>query len=117
MTHLEALTAELRRHGVTEWTVDTSHPHPRLYFTWQGRRRFVVYPSSTSDARRGAVNAVTTLRRLLGVRRIKTPTSARKTRVKAPDRLPPPPTQITVRPDPWAVLRTLVSAAGDEPVD
>lgn len=67
--YLTTLTAELRAHGVTKWDVERNHRHPRLYFWHKGRRMFYVMPSTAGD-RRGHLNALSNLRRMMGVKRM-----------------------------------------------
>ena len=111
---LDSLIDELARAGITRWAVEHGGKHPKLRFSFDGRDLCIVYPGSSSDHRAQA-NAVSFLRRILGVRRAPPPN---------PTKLPPnpghrarrqtispPPAQISARPDPFAALARLLPAA------
>ena len=88
MTYLPALEAELRRVGVASWSVSCNR-HIKIRFAWQGRTVVFITPMSPSDAYRGQKNALSDLRRILGVkpkrRKSERPPKAPATRVeKAP---------------------------------
>ena len=96
---------ELEAHGATEIGVDWSHPHPRVCFRWRGAKMFYVTSASPSDGVRGRENALTSLRRMLGVKRIIKKAAVvreRKRRMERPAALPD---TFTVAPDPWTQLR------------
>jgi len=104
--YLPALIAELRAHGITETWVDRAHPHPRLYWRHDGCRRFYVVPSTPGD-RRGVDNALSDLRRVLGVKRITRHSdrpARRRNRTKAAVAL-----TLTCRSDPMAALDGLAA--------
>ena len=65
----DLLIAELFQHGITEYRVDDSGNHNRLYYRVNGRERFFVFPSTPGD-RKGQLNSLCDLRRALGVKRI-----------------------------------------------
>ncbi len=65
------LLDELQRHGICDAFVEQHSAHPRIRFTHNGRPMFFVFPSSPSDMRgRGLDNALSDLRRLIGVKKI-----------------------------------------------
>lgn len=66
---LEALTTELQAHGVTEWRVTRRSKHPAIEFSWHDGTLRYVYAGTSSD-RRSADNAVSDLRRMMGVKRV-----------------------------------------------
>jgi len=101
--YADALIAELARAGITEHTIEQGGKHPRLIYHQDGKRRMYVFPASPSD-RRGLINAVTDIRRHLGIAAPKRAKSARpaKTRIIRDDA--PMPTSFSVRPDPLAML-------------
>jgi hypothetical protein len=104
MSYLTALMAELHIQGATDVVVDPSHPHPRVCFTWNGAKRFYVTGATPSD-RRGLCNALTSLRRFLGVRRVVRKSLAPRRRKRCGDSVPKPPETFTIAPDPWRVLQ------------
>ena len=65
----DLLIAELFAHGITNYRVDDTGNHNRLYYRANGRERFFVFPSTPGD-RKGRLNSVADLRRQLGVKRI-----------------------------------------------
>lgn len=66
----EALIAEIRAHGVKTWRIDKAgRAHPRLMFEFAGRPLMYVMPNTPSD-KHGVLNALSDLRRLMGVKRI-----------------------------------------------
>lgn len=89
--------------------VKTTHggKHPRLYFRHDGKERFYVYPSSSSD-RRAVLNAVSDIRRMCGVRANAKPSQRRKKvhRKPTPVRLETP-EALTPGRDPMAALAGL----------
>jgi hypothetical protein len=70
--YLAVLTRELATFGVDRWHIDRSHHHPRLIFEWDGREISYVMAGSSSDWR-SMRNAVSSLRRVMGVRQHKKP--------------------------------------------
>ncbi len=103
------LIATLREAGITEYEVDRSRPHHRLLFEANGRKVIFVYPASPSDSRRGLVNALTDLRRIIGVKR-SAKRSDRPPRKRNRTR-PEPVLTFPVRADPWEKLRAFHDAA------
>lgn len=110
---LNELVAELRCHGVTEYTLDRGGKHPKLRFVYAGKPLMLVYPCSPGD-HRCVKNAIATLRGVMGVKRIITkperpakPPKRRHTPALRRQRLPslsaPPPASA----DPWAPLAAL----------
>lgn len=67
--YIEAAVAEIRRHGVTAWEIDRGHNHPKLRFEWQSKEITYILPGTPSD-RRGILNSITDLRRVMGVKRL-----------------------------------------------
>lgn len=99
----EALASELDARGIP-YRVEMGGTHPRLYFTHRGKERFIVFSLTTSDHARAALNAVSELRRFIGRPPARPARSAQNTR----NRAAPPPLKaprITIKPDPWEVLK------------
>lgn len=95
------LLPELATHSATDVRVERDHKHPQIGFVHAGRKLIYVIPSTPSD-RRGALNALSDLRNLLGVRRIIHKSSGppkRRNRTEAPVVL-----TFAARPDPMAAL-------------
>ena len=97
-----------------------SKKHRRVVISWNGRERFVIFPTSASDNIRGPLSHVTNLRvelRALGARRVeRTPLTERRKRNVAAPRPTPTPEITDPRPDGWAQLRELharISAAAE----
>lgn len=67
--YADILTDELSAHGVKRWEVEVNHKHPQLHFEWNGKEMMFVFPNTPSD-RRGRLNALTDLRKIMGVRRV-----------------------------------------------
>lgn len=67
MNYVDVLRRDLDAHGITEWSIDRTHRHPRLMFTVNGQRKILVFPNTPSD-RRGHLNARADLRRMLNER-------------------------------------------------
>ncbi len=99
------LIATLREAGITEYEVDRTRPHHRLLFAVGERKVIFIYPASPSDSRRGLVNALTDLRRIIGVRR-QVKRSERPPR-KRNRTQPAPDLSFPARADPWEKLRGL----------
>jgi hypothetical protein len=76
------LIAELEAHDVHTYHVDRARPHPQLRFEFNGRKLIYTFPASPSS-REGIHNAISQLRRIMGVARIiKKSTSPPKKRNK-----------------------------------
>lgn len=107
MDYGELLVEEIRSHGVVSWEIDRHHKHPQLHFDWNGAPLMFVFPSTPSDSR-GHLNALSDIRRLMGVRRLvrkSTSPPKRHTRTITLSAL----SEFTVRPNP---LNALAPAAG-----
>ena len=61
----KALIAELRRHGITDYTFEKGRGCNRLVFTYRGRTYKVNFSARTHHNARGIKAAVTALRRIL----------------------------------------------------
>lgn len=88
--------------------------HPRIVLSFSGAERFVVYPASPSDSRRGLARFLADVRRTLrdlGAEREKPAASTRprKARSRGPD--PKPPEITDPRPDGFAALKALAARA------
>lgn len=102
--YIDALTAELEAHGVSDYRVEHGGKHPRLIFTFRGREMFKVFPASPSDNRRGIQNAVRELRKLMSVKRkIHKSTGPKRERNRTEPRIKS--LSLTVKPGPFEVLR------------
>ncbi len=108
MTYEQTLISELATHGVTDWWIDRDHPHPQLHFVWQSRPLMYVMSSTPSD-RRAHLNAVSDLRRLMGVRRV-VHKSERPKRQKSRAIRIPALGSFTVRANPMNVLAPMNAA-------
>lgn len=100
-----------------------SKKHRRVVISWNGRERFVIFPTSASDNIRGPLGHVTNLKvelRALGARRVeRTPLTERRKRNVAAPRPTPAPEISDPRPDGWLELRQLharLHAEDDAPV-
>ena len=118
---LGSLIDELARFGVTQWMVDQRGKHPKLRFSFAGRDISIVYPCSSSD-HRARDNAVSQLRRVVGIRKIPTKcpaAAARRTKHRLHAKVTsPPPVHFTVKPDPFSVLaRFLLANAAHDGAD
>lgn len=103
----DRLIAEALSHGATEVRVTVGRKHRRLRFSFRGETKFYVFPGSTGDGMRAVHNALSDLRRLMGVKRVTNHSaSPRRRRMDAPEREPCVP-RLTMRPDPMAVLSGL----------
>ena len=92
---LEALQAELRRHGIHEFRIEHGGKHPRLLYMAEGREEVVIVAGSSSD-HRAIANAVSHLRRRL---RGAVPAEA------APFEPPPEPPPVAALPEDLVVTR------------
>jgi hypothetical protein len=100
--HGGLLIEEIKTHGVTAWEIDTSHKHPQLRFEWNGSPMMFVFSSTPSD-NKAHLNALATLRRMMGVRRIiKKSTSPPKRRARTI--LLSKMSEFTVKPNPLNAL-------------
>lgn len=84
----DTLTAEIEAHGGEVLRVEITK-HQRIVFMWQGREMFYVASVTTSDWR-AAENALTDLRRQMGVKRL-VHKSTRPKRRRDQCRVEPPP--------------------------
>jgi hypothetical protein len=90
-TYDDAVDAELARWPGVAWTREVRGKHYALVLTFNGVSRFVVYPCSPGDSRRGALNHLTDVKAAclgLGANRLAVPKSARitsKSRAAAPE--------------------------------
>lgn len=111
MTYEEAISAEVERWPGVTVAFEDGGKHPRAVLTFGDQSRFVVYPASPSDSRRGVLNCLTGVRRELdgiGAERLPEPKSATPKRERNPGadereiiaHEPAP-----VIPDPWEALR------------
>lgn len=96
--------------GVTA-SFERTAKHQRAVFSFGGATRFVVFPTSGSDSRRGALNFLADMRkelRALGAVRVdRQSTSERRPRAVSPPRPVSAPTITDPRPDGFAALRDL----------
>ena len=107
-----ALVAELEAHGATEIEREiTGGAHQVLRFKWRGRERSFFYPFSPSDGQRATKNALTELRKVLGVKRIITKSGKPKQRklrgVREPVKVPRL-KHIPPKPHPFEKLKELM---------
>jgi hypothetical protein len=105
-----AIMAELKRAGATDIALSHKRKHPCVAFVFQGNAsEFVFSGTPSSDA--GLRIACAELRRKLGVTRPSTKRRGAGGETRRPpgqrERPPPLPDQITVKPDPFAVLARL----------
>ena len=101
--YIPALSAELERASIHDWTVERGGKHPRIVYMHEGRQRFYVFPGSPSDGQHGIRNAVADLRRHLG---LSAPVVVRSTRPKKrrAEAVVQVPDSFAVRPDPLLAL-------------
>lgn len=76
--YIAAITAELARGGITKHEIQYRGSHPRIIFQHDGRERFYVFPNSPSDNRRGILNAVADIRKMIGLKATKRKNHAAK---------------------------------------
>ena len=93
---------ELRKRGAENIEVKQGGKHPRVYFEFNGRRRFVVVSSTPGDVR-AELNIREHVRRALGVVRSKKVGARRVRKNRAEDRQAAPP-KMTVRVNPFIPL-------------
>lgn len=104
---VEIITKELQLHGVTEWRVDRHSNHPKVLFTFNGKPMMYVAPSSPSD-RLGWRNALTSLRKMMGVKRLITKSKApKRRRNRTETKISLTDLSFSVRPDPFANLSSV----------
>lgn len=109
-----AIVAELQRVGATDIARGHKRKHPCVAFVFQGKaQEFVFSGTPSSDA--GPRMACAELRRRLGVTRPATKRRGTKRPLGQRERPPPLPDQITVKPDPFAVLVRLKQARPEAP--
>src|SRR5579864_446203 len=70
--HYKQCTEFLNRYGIGDVELQHNGPHQRLIFTHNGRAKSFVIPATPSD-HRGAMNAVSELRRYLGLTNVDPP--------------------------------------------
>lgn len=100
---VQAVIAELEKHNAEVLKVTMGGIHPRVYYSYQGKTRFIVTAGSGSD-RRGPANARQSVRNALGIVREKKIGERRKAKniiVKSA----PLPERITLGKDPFVELR------------
>jgi hypothetical protein len=64
MTYADALRAECDKAGASYEIVHGGR-HAKAHISLNGKTRFVVYPASPSDSRRGALNFAGDVRRVI----------------------------------------------------
>jgi hypothetical protein len=105
-----ALINEIRLYGVAEYRIEQHGSHRTLLFTFRDRPVRLVFGTNPSD-RHHKMNALSDLRRAMGVKRLITKRSGARPAVPPPRRSAPvtalPVLTASPRPDPWAVLQTL----------
>lgn len=116
----QATERELEHWPEVHHRFEFTRKHRRVIISLDGRERFVIFPTSTSDTLRGPLGHVTNLRvelRALGARRVeRSPLTERRKRNVAAPRPAPVPEISDPRPDGWAPLRELharISAAAE----
>lgn len=62
-----AIIAFLKNTGAGDINIENGGKHPRIRYTWEGCSRFYVIPGTPGDARRGTQQALSDLRRLMGL--------------------------------------------------
>ena len=102
--HVQAIRDELESHGAVWLGIEHGGKHDKCRFRWNGVEQFYVVPISLSDNRRGTLNAVTELRRILGVKRAVKKNRGKKRRRDVCRRDEVKLGKITIKPDPFAVL-------------
>lgn len=123
-TYDDPVEAELDRWPGVAWARETRSKHYALVLTYRGQSRFVIYPATPGDNRRGALNHLANVRaelRALGAQR-SAPTKAEGRRKRQPSRTTATvyeferanPDEGPLR-DPFAVLAALKIANDDAP--
>ena len=92
--------AFLETSGAEHVHMTMGRKHPRVVFEWKGEEMFYVLPGTPGDTLRGAKNAISDLRRMLGL----TPTAKRigerrMRKAYAPEVKAAPPERLTDLPD------------------
>lgn len=77
--YAKEIIAELDRHGIPA-RYEHASKHARIYFERGGKEQFYVIPASPSDSARGLLNAMADIRRLAGIRKVKTEAAPRPKR-------------------------------------
>jgi hypothetical protein len=67
--HLRAVIKFLRQAGAHNVRIEYGSKHPRCYYSWLNKETFYVLPNSPGDAYHGQRNAISDLRRRLGLGR------------------------------------------------
>jgi hypothetical protein len=67
--HLRAVIKFLRQAGAHNVRIEYGSKHPRCYYSWLNKETFYVLPNSPGDAYHGQRNAISDLRRKLGLQR------------------------------------------------
>lgn len=57
----------LRSQGAEEVRFEHKGKHPKVRFAWKGEARFYVLPGTPGDTLRGAANAISDIRHMLGL--------------------------------------------------
>lgn len=114
-----ALINGIRAHGVTDHDVEPRGSHRTLRFTYNGRKVTLVFGSNPSD-RHHLQNALSDLRRAMGVKRIvikhrATQPSMPRLRMRGASPVLAPPSAAPLA-DPWAPLRALAEKHLSAPV-
>lgn len=103
--HKRIMTA-LSEMGCDNISYEIGGKHGKIRFVFRGQEHALVVPLSPSDGRRGAHNAISTARRMLGIKRPVHKSGASRQKGTAPQRRPEPP-ELTPLPDPWEPLRRM----------
>jgi hypothetical protein len=64
MTYADTLQSECDKAGAT-YTLTNGGKHIKAHISMNGKTRFVIYPKSPSDRRRGALNFAGDVRRVI----------------------------------------------------
>lgn len=113
--YVEALKRDLLHYGATDVRITSGGAHPHIKFNYDGREMMIPFPASPSDGRRGLMNALTGLRKKLGVKKTKSALQlpANKKHHKNANRAslsPVLPETLTVFSDPFACLDDLFTS-------
>lgn len=105
-----ALINEIHLHGVSQYDIEPHGSHRTLRFTFNGNKVMLVFGTNPSD-RHHLQNALSDLRRAMGVKRIVTKRrAARPSMLRSRPRAAPPvlpSASAAPLADPWAPLRGL----------
>lgn len=101
----QAIEDTLLENGIEQWNITADGKHNKYRFQWNGREQIFMASSTPSDWRCW-MNAVSDLRRVLGVKRKvhKNPANRQRSYRKRVETLPKMP-KVTIRPDPWEKLK------------